>query len=182
MGISYIKRGSIIATNDLYQARGSNRKAYLLWLRMLTRCFDTSSKDYKYYGARGVTVCDEWLVRSKFEEDIKSLPNYNKWLVEKGWDLDKDILANGSKIYSKSTCQFIRHSDNCTYANKHSRTTTSRAKGYYVYDEEYRRVIYLRTLKDVADFLNTSIGTVKGILAQTRSNVLGFEIFCARGD
>ena len=33
---------------------------YKAWCKMKERCFNPNSKDYKYYGARGIVVCDEW--------------------------------------------------------------------------------------------------------------------------
>ena len=33
---------------------------YKIWTGMLTRCFNPNCPAYKWYGARGVVVCDEW--------------------------------------------------------------------------------------------------------------------------
>lgn len=33
---------------------------YRAWIDMKTRCFNKKSNSYKYYGARGITVCDTW--------------------------------------------------------------------------------------------------------------------------
>ena len=30
------------------------------WQNMKQRCTNPNNKDYKYYGARGITVCDQW--------------------------------------------------------------------------------------------------------------------------
>jgi hypothetical protein len=30
------------------------------WSRAKYRCYNTNHKNYKYYGARGITMCDEW--------------------------------------------------------------------------------------------------------------------------
>lgn len=30
------------------------------WHMMLTRCYDPRHNGFKYYGARGITVCDQW--------------------------------------------------------------------------------------------------------------------------
>lgn len=38
---------------------------YNIWNNMRTRCHNPNSKDYKDYGGRGITVCDEW--RDSFE-------------------------------------------------------------------------------------------------------------------
>lgn len=33
---------------------------YNSWLHMRRRCFDSKSHNFKYYGGRGIKVCDEW--------------------------------------------------------------------------------------------------------------------------
>lgn len=32
---------------------------------MIKRCYQSNNKDYKWYGERGITVCDEWKKSSK---------------------------------------------------------------------------------------------------------------------
>jgi hypothetical protein len=32
---------------------------------MLTRCYNPNSSSFKYYGARGITVCPQWLCGTK---------------------------------------------------------------------------------------------------------------------
>lgn len=48
----------------------------------------------------GCTVCDEWLYFS----------NFKKWFDEnyiEGFQLDKDIIIRGNKVYSPQTCCFV---------------------------------------------------------------------------
>jgi hypothetical protein len=33
---------------------------YFAWREMIRRCYAESRKCYKYYGGRGITVCDQW--------------------------------------------------------------------------------------------------------------------------
>jgi len=33
---------------------------YRTWNTMKQRCYNAKSKDYKYYGARGIAICEEW--------------------------------------------------------------------------------------------------------------------------
>ena len=56
-------------------------------------------------------VSESWLRLSNFIEDVKSIENYEKSLNE-GWQLDKDLLSNEGKLYSKDTCCFIPRSLN----------------------------------------------------------------------
>lgn len=41
--------------------RGLSKSAeYPVWKRMVARCTNPNSDRYKWYGAKGITVCDEW--------------------------------------------------------------------------------------------------------------------------
>jgi hypothetical protein len=48
------------------------------WSQMKQRCYNPNSPNYKYYGARGVVVCEQWLVRGSgfatFLEDMGARP------------------------------------------------------------------------------------------------------------
>lgn len=41
-------------------------RIYTIWADMKKRCFDEHDRAYKHYGARGITVCDEWRDFEKF--------------------------------------------------------------------------------------------------------------------
>jgi len=77
-------------------------KEYKLWSGMLQRCF---SEKYKQSRPtyEGVTCSKEWLSMTKFIEDVSQMKGYGL----KGWELDKDILQKGNKLYSKDTCCFV---------------------------------------------------------------------------
>ena len=42
----------------------TNHPYYRRWQQMKRRCYDKKDISYKYYGSRGITVCDEWLLFS----------------------------------------------------------------------------------------------------------------------
>ena len=44
----------------------SSNKFYQTWYDMKYRCYNNMRQDYKDYGARGITVCEEWLNVSNF--------------------------------------------------------------------------------------------------------------------
>lgn len=39
---------------------GKKTKTYNAWSAMVQRCYNPKAKNFKYYGARGITVCDRW--------------------------------------------------------------------------------------------------------------------------
>lgn len=44
---------------------------YVIWMLMKQRCFNAQTKAFRWYGARGITVCDEW--RHSFEVFYKDM-------------------------------------------------------------------------------------------------------------
>jgi hypothetical protein len=51
---------------------------YRAWLSIKRRCYNENAIDYKYYGAKGVIVCERWLNSfPNFLEDMKRKPTPN---------------------------------------------------------------------------------------------------------
>lgn len=77
---------------------------YNRWTNMLCRAYsDTHHKRYPTY--RGCSVDGEWYTFSKFK----------LWMESQDWQgkqLDKDLLHEGNKIYSASTCVFVTRETN----------------------------------------------------------------------
>jgi len=97
-----------------------NRKLYETWKNMIYRCYNPKCHSYKYYGARGVKVCKEWLCFECFLRDVKELNGYNEELImNKMIELDKDIINRSAKEYNQQTCQWVLVSDNRSESAKH---------------------------------------------------------------
>lgn len=47
---------------------------YFSWQAMLSRCGNPQNQAFKYYGGRGVTVCDRWRDFNHFLEDMGERP------------------------------------------------------------------------------------------------------------
>jgi hypothetical protein len=67
------------------RARGNNhryadlpkthRREYTIWRSMKSRCYVTSSSNFKFYGAKGITVCERWRTDfALFLEDMGPCP------------------------------------------------------------------------------------------------------------
>ena len=49
---------------------GWKKSSYNTWRAMIRRCTNPKDKDYKRYGAKGVTVCLEWMDYATFAKDM----------------------------------------------------------------------------------------------------------------
>jgi len=47
---------------------------YAVWAAMIQRCDNPKCKDWKYYGRRGITVCNRWLKFDNFIKDMGRCP------------------------------------------------------------------------------------------------------------
>jgi len=81
---------------------GKDIKEYQLWSGMLERCFSEKYKQ-KHPTYEGVTCSKDWLSMTKFIEDVSQMKGFGL----SGWELDKDIIQKGNKLYSKDTCCFV---------------------------------------------------------------------------
>lgn len=96
---SKLVHGKGVKGNSAISLNGRHIKAYATWRNMLKRCYSTICQKLSPTYVE-CTVCDEWLYFPTFKEWFDA--NY----VE-GWHLDKDLLANGNKIYGPTTCVFV---------------------------------------------------------------------------
>jgi len=81
---------------------GKDIKEYQLWQNMIKRCFSEECKQSRPT-YEGVTCSKEWLSMTNFIEDVSKM----KGCGFDGWELDKDIIQKGNKLYSKDTCCFV---------------------------------------------------------------------------
>ena len=49
----------------------SNTKEYRTFKSILTRCFNPNCKEYKHYGAKGITICERW--KNSFENFLADM-------------------------------------------------------------------------------------------------------------
>lgn len=72
-------------------------KIYNVWRDMKYRCENKNNPQYKDYGGRGISVCDEWHDFNKF---------YN-WAIENGYDEKLSIdRINNNEGYNPSNCRW----------------------------------------------------------------------------
>ena len=95
VGVGYFGEGEHKAT-----LKGKVTRAYNAWRHMLMRCYDerTQAVQPTYIGC-SVDAC--WFNFQVFAE----------WFTKRdmgaGWELDKDIIVSGNKIYSPDKCAMV---------------------------------------------------------------------------
>ena len=77
-------------------------QSYIIWHGMFQRCYAK-----EYYKKRptytGCSVCEEWQKFSNFKYWLDNPSNGYR----NGYQLDKDVLIKGNKVYSPETCCFV---------------------------------------------------------------------------
>ena len=78
-------------------------KLYNIWCMMKRRCNNKTHPAYKWYGARGIKVCDEWNDSTPFRE----------WALSNGYEegLELDRIDNNGN-YEPDNCQWVTHKEN----------------------------------------------------------------------
>lgn len=77
----------------------SGTKLHEKWRAMMARCYNKNCKAYKNYGARGVTVCDEWHDFLNFYRD--NLPHETSGLTIDRIDVNKGYFKENCRWVSK---------------------------------------------------------------------------------
>ena len=109
------------------KSNGKILKCYDAWRRMLQRCYDIQYKiEHPTY--EGVTCCDGWKDYQNFAKWWYSQPNHDK-----GFELDKDLLVIGNKLYSPETCCLLPMEINKTLNTRGSVSTWREKDGKFTY-------------------------------------------------
>lgn len=105
--ILHIKFGNQKGCGCLSKTHGlRGHRLYTIWHVIKQRCNHKNKhlRGYKYYGARGITICDKWKNDFKeFYDYVTSLPNYGKPKME----LDR---INNDGNYEPGNMRWATHS------------------------------------------------------------------------
>jgi len=116
-------------------------RIYKIWIAMIARCHNKTNYQYKYYGGKGVFVCDEW------RNDFMSFYN---WSINNGYNelmtIDKDIICEKEKIYPKMyspiTCVWISRKENSLECKSRQRKKVEQYTKEGVLINIYKSVLY----------------------------------------
>ena len=123
---SILKRGDDLRTVGSLEV--GTKKIYQAWADMKDRCYNNKSGEYHRYGARGITVCEEWKNSSlEFITWSKAFGDTSKL------SLDRKENDEG---YSPSNCRWV---DKATQAQNTRILQSNNTSGYKGVSFEKRR-------------------------------------------
>ena len=86
--------------DEVVTKHGNSAEAeYYLWKGMQARCYNTSLPGYRWYGGKGVSVCDEWR---------NSYLAFKEWLHANGWTMGLQIdRKDNDGNYCPDNCRIV---------------------------------------------------------------------------
>ena len=122
-----------IIGNGIAKVCGVETKDYKLWKSMLGRCYDEKYSN-KYPTYKDCTASDNFKYLPYFEEWCSKQTGFD----QECWQLDKDILIKGNKIYSENTCCFVPSEVNRLFIKRDAaRGDLPIGVNYYKRDRKY---------------------------------------------
>lgn len=110
-GIGYLGIGNYEASKDYKKSQ-----SYISWGGMLGRCYSEQFLE-RTPSYKDVCVYNGWYNFQNFAKWHEE--NWKPWM-DSSWDLDKDILIKGNKIYSPETCCFVPQEINKLFCKSNS--------------------------------------------------------------
>lgn len=94
-----------------YARKNNVHPLYGRWLQMISRCEDKNDPSYKYYGHKGIKVCDRWKIFDNFIKDMGDPPT-KKHSIERLNYLDG---YNPKNCVWATKLEQGRNTSGCTY-------------------------------------------------------------------
>ena len=117
--------------------RGKITRLYRIWHNMKSRCTNVNKPDYKYYGAKGIKICEEW-------EDYLT---FKQWAINNGY---ADNLTIDRIDSNGNYCP-----ENCRWITIQKQQTNKQSNRILVFNNE------AHTISEWAQILNISRGLIK---------------------
>jgi hypothetical protein len=129
----------ISTTEGLNPGNKDEYTAKYIWNGIVDRCRRKRFNNRNYCYAN-VSMCDEWSNFNNFKEWFEKQEYYFS-----GYQIDKDILVKGNKIYSPSTCCFVPMFINSVFTN------SRRNRGKYPIGVSYIKGKFMSTIRETVD-------------------------------
>lgn len=80
----------------------SKQRIHHAWQNIRERCFNPSNKNYQWYGARGISICEEW----------KHFKAFYEWAIKNGYSDELTIdRIDSDGNYEPMNCRWVSTKD-----------------------------------------------------------------------
>ena len=111
--LASFRRTQVGESAHRYTHGGKGTRLYRIWKGIKTRCLNPNFPNYKYYGGRGIRVCNSWR---------RSFVAFRDWAMQNGYSEGLEIdRRNNDGDYAPRNCRFVTKRANCL-----NRPTTKR--------------------------------------------------------
>lgn len=94
-------------------------RLYRIWQGMKGRCYNENRETYKYYGGKGIVVCDEWL---------NDYDAFKTWALNCGYSDDLTIdRIDYDGNYEPENCRWITKAEQAANTSKNYRITINKS-------------------------------------------------------
>lgn len=88
-------------TRDIKIKEEDKKRLITIRNGMINRCYRPYTSGYKYYGERGIKVCEEW------KKEKEGIVNFIDWAIKNGYKKTKSIdRKNPNKDYCPENCRW----------------------------------------------------------------------------
>jgi len=100
-------------------------RLYSIYSGMKQRCYNSNNPNYKHYGGKGITICDEWM-------NENGIQNFISWALNNGYNehLTIDRIDNNAG-YSPQNCHWVTRSQNSQKVFLDKPNATFSSKKFY---------------------------------------------------
>ena len=161
-GVGYVGIGS-----ERSGLKGVKEKPYECWHSMMSRCYSEVVHS-KFPTYKDCTVCEEWHNFQNFAAWYKdNYPNDGA-----SYELDKDILLTGNRIYSPEACKFVTSKENSSF---------SKCKTYAFATPKKRRTVIVSNLVLFCEKLNIDPSCMRRVFNGGQKSHKGWVRCSTRG-
>ena len=91
----------------IHIVKWDNDRIHAIFIGMKRRCYNERNKEYRWYGDKGIKICDEWISNPKL---------FEKWAISNGYSDDLTIdRIDPSKDYCPENCRWVTRQINSKY-------------------------------------------------------------------
>ncbi len=138
---------------------------YQTWKNMKDRCYCKTNGNYKYYGAKGVTVNKPWHDFDNFVYDIDNRMLNGHLLYSSDYHLDKDL--KGGKMYSLQNCVVISKDENWKMAYR-------KQQKRIVAMNEHKEIMF-QSISEASRHLSIPRNTIQYYLKNSKRHPAGYQ-------